>query len=102
MQNIVKEILKKTEAEKIILFGSYACGEEKENSDLDLPIIEKKPFAENRSRRKEIQLIRTALSGIRIPKDILVYDQNEFEQWKDSLNHIIAQSIREGKILYER
>ena len=102
LQNIVEDIIKETGAEKIILFGSYARGEENENSDLDLLIIEKEPFNRERSRRKEIKKIREALSKYRIPKDILVYDKNEFENWKDSINHIIAQSVKEGKVLYER
>jgi predicted nucleotidyltransferase len=102
LQNIVSDILKEANAEKIILFGSYARGEENENSDLDILIIEKEPFTKERSRRKEIHKIRQALSKYRIPKDILIYDKNEFENWKDSINHIIAQSIKEGRILYER
>ncbi len=102
LQNIVNDILKEAEVEKIILFGSYARGEEWKDSDLDLLIIEKEPFTKERSRRKEIQKIREALSKHRIPKDILVYDRNEFDEWKDSINHIIAQSVREGKVLYER
>lgn len=102
LQNIVDDVIKEIDAEKIILFGSYARGEENENSDLDLLIIEREPFTKERSRRKEIQRIRLALSKYRIPKDILVYDKNEFENWKDSINHIIPNSIKEGKVLYER
>ena len=102
LENIVNDILVHTDAEKIILFGSYARGEENENSDLDLLIIERESFSKERPRRKEIMKIRESLSKYRISKDILVYDTNEFETWKNSLNHIIARSIREGRVLYER
>ena len=101
LNNIVEEIIDEVDAEKIILFGSYASGEENENSDLDLLIIEKESF-KNRSRRDEISKVRDRLSKYRVPKDILIYDENEIEEWKDSINHVIARSLREGKVLYER
>lgn len=101
-QEIVESIRSVVEPEKIILFGSYARGEQTESSDIDLLIIEKESFSKERSRRKETQKIREKLSGFRIAKDIIVYDKNEYEFWKDTINHIIARSLREGKILYER
>lgn len=100
LKNIVNDIIKEIRVEKIILFGSYARGEETEDSDIDLLIVEKEPFTKERSRRKEIIKIRELLSGYKIPKDILVYDVNEFETWKNSINHIIAQSVKEGRVLY--
>ncbi|MCX6150427.1 MAG: nucleotidyltransferase domain-containing protein [Ignavibacteriales bacterium] len=102
LKNIVEDIVSEAKPEKIILFGSFARGEENENSDIDLLIIEKSPFSKKRSRRKEIQRIREKLSKYKISKDILIYDEKEFEFWKDSLNHIIGSSLRNGKILYER
>jgi predicted nucleotidyltransferase len=102
IENIVEDIVNEVDPEKIILFGSFAKGNQDQDSDLDLLIIEKAPFTKNRSRRREIQRIREKLSKYRIPKDILVYDKLEFEYWKDSVNHIIANSLRDGKILYER
>ena len=102
INKIVKEIVEETKPEKIILFGSYAKGTQSEDSDLDLLIIEKETFGKIRSRRKEINKIRSTLSEYRISKDILIYDLNEFNDWKNSINHIIGKSLREGKILYER
>jgi len=72
------------------------------DSDIDFLVIEKEPFSKKRSRREEIAKIRRALSQFRIPKDILVYSQNEITKWKNSLNHIVSLCLREGKLLYER
>ncbi|MDP2363140.1 MAG: nucleotidyltransferase domain-containing protein [Ignavibacteria bacterium] len=102
INRIVKDIVEETNPEKIILFGSYANGTQNEDSDLDLLIVEKESFDKIRSRRKEINRIRKKLSEYRISKDILIYDLNEFNDWKNSINHIIGKSVREGKILYER
>jgi len=102
INRIVKDIVEETNPEKIILFGSYANGTQNEDSDLDLLIVEKESFGKIRSRRKEINRVRKKLSEYRISKDILIYDINEYNDWKNSLNHIIGRSIREGKVLYER
>uniref|UniRef100_A0A832DHI8 Nucleotidyltransferase domain-containing protein n=1 Tax=Ignavibacterium album TaxID=591197 RepID=A0A832DHI8_9BACT len=99
---IIKRILREVEAEKIILFGSRARGDNKPDSDLDLLIIVKDDFSKNNSRWKHTFKIRKALKDFIIPKDILIFSQSEVEYWKDSLNHIIPTCLREGKVLYER
>ena len=37
-----------------------------------------------------------------VSKDILVYSRAEVEYWRDSLNHVVARALREGRVLYER
>ncbi|MFA6980442.1 MAG: nucleotidyltransferase domain-containing protein [Ignavibacteriaceae bacterium] len=102
LNNIVEDIVKKVNPTKVILFGSTARGETNKDSDLDLLIIEKEKFNKDRSRRKELKSIRQLLMKYKIPKDILLYDEEEVEYWKDSSNHIIARCLKEGKTLYER
>ena len=60
--------------EQILLFGSRAQGEARDDSDLDLFIIERKSFGPSRSRSQEIRRIPRIFSDFRIPKDILVTD----------------------------
>jgi len=102
LNNIVEDIVKKVNPTKVILFGSTARGETNKDSDLDLLIIEKEKFNKDRSRRKELKSIRQLLMKYKIPKDILLYDEEEVEYWKDSSNHIIARCLKEGKTLYEK
>ena len=102
LNNIVDDIVKKVNPTKVILFGSTARGDVNKDSDLDLLIIEKEKFSKERSRRKELQSIRQLLTKYKIPKDILLYDEEEVEYWKNSSNHIISRCLKEGKTLYER
>ena len=37
-----------------------------------------------------------------VPKDIVVYSRDELEHWRGSINHLLARTFREGKVLYER
>ncbi len=101
VSNIGALIVNTVHPESIWLFGSYARGQATPDSDIDLLIIEKESFA-NRSRRKELSRIRKALASVQIAKDILLFDVDEIEQWKNSPNHVIAQALREGKELYAR
>jgi len=96
-----RAIVEAVHPEKIVLFGSRARGEGGDNSDVDLLIIEKESF-EHRSRRSEIARIRRALAGFHVAKDILLFDVEEERRWCESSNHVIAQALQEGRVLYAR
>jgi predicted nucleotidyltransferase len=99
---IVAAAVRAVDPERIILFGSYARGEARPDSDLDLLIIERGPLGQGRTRHSEIKRLRRALWDFRVPIDILVYTEGEIAAWRNSINHIIARSLREGRTLYER
>ena len=102
LQEMTDVIVEAVNPQRIILFGSHARGQAGPDSDLDLLVVEDHPFGPDRSRRQEMARIRKALSSFRIPKDILVYSADEVEKWRNSLNHVVSHSLREGKLLYER
>lgn len=102
LAEMVEVIVHESNPEKVILFGSHAKDNADKDSDIDLLIIESEPFGVKRSRLKEISKIQRALSKFMVPKDILVYSNEEVAKWGDSVNHVISRSLREGKTLYER
>jgi len=95
-------IVKEVNPLRIILFGSVARGQLREDSDVDLLVIEESPFGEGRSRFRETGRINRALSGFSVAKDILVYSIDEVDRWRNSMNHVIAHALREGRVLYAR
>ena len=46
--------------------------------------------------------IVAGLGGFGVSKDILVFSREEVEYWRDSLNHVLARALREGRVFYER
>ena len=68
----------------------------------DLIVVESTPFGEGRSRGVVETRLWRALASFHISKDILVYSRDEVDHWRDSLNHVVARALREGKVLYER
>ena len=101
IDRMTQRIVQEVSPDRVVLFGSWARGEVREWSDVDLLVVEREPFGPNRSRRQEATRIWRCLSEFRVPTDILVYSVGEVAQWKDSDYHVIAQALREGRVLYE-
>lgn len=96
IQNIVNTIQSNFEVRKIYLFGSYAEGNFNKDSDVDLCII-----ADFKGKRKIEMLteMRTALINLKVPLDLLVYEEDEFDEraaLKTSFEHLIKTK---GKVL---
>jgi len=102
IEEMVRTIVDEVDPRRIYLFGSSARGDQTADSDVDFLIVEDEGFGLGRNRWSELKRIRKALRPFRVPKDILVYSQEEFETWERSVNHIVARAAREGKLLYER
>ncbi len=102
LDRMVRTIVDEVDPEQVILFGSRGRGDHHDHSDVDLIVIEAEPFGPGRSRRREMARLYGLLSGFRVPADLLVYSQEDVEYWRDSLNHVLARALREGRVLYER
>ncbi len=99
---MVRAIVDEVDPEQVILFGSRGRGDACVSSDVDLLVIEAEPFGPGRGKHEEMNRLYRALRGFRVPKDILVFSNEEVEYWRDSLNHVLARALREGRVLYER
>lgn len=102
IREMVETIVREANPDAVILFGSRARGDARPDSDVDLLIIEREPFSPQRSRRQETARLYLALRKLAMPKDLLLYSHEEFEQLKDSPHHIVGRARREGKVLHER
>ncbi len=100
LRQMVSTIVSEVSPETIILFGSRARGEARPDSDVDLLVVETEPFSPQRNRRKEAVRLYMALRNLGVSKDILLYSREEFEHWKDSLNHVVGRAYREGRVLH--
>jgi uncharacterized protein len=79
----------------IILFGSQARGDAREDGDLDLLVIE--PNVTN--RRREMVRLTDVLRPLRLPVDFLVVSRQTFQEWADTPGTVIYQAAKEGKVL---
>ena len=97
-QEIVHRIVAVSDPNKIILFGSRARGDSRQDSDIDLLVINES----SEPRYKRSILLYAALSHIMLPMDILVYTPDEVQEWSEVRQAFITTALREGTMLYEK
>ena len=97
IQEAVKLLQKAGNPSRIILFGSYGRGNPHADSALDFLVIQ--PVVQDR-RRAMVQM-RRVLSPWRIPADVMVVNEQAFQDWSDTPGNILYEAAREGRGLYE-
>ena len=83
---------------KVMVFGSYARGDAKDDSDLDLLVIE--PGIGDKA--EEYVRIRSAIGALDIGVDLLLYTEEEFERRSTVPGTLPYWAKREGKWVHER
>lgn len=97
-KNIIKNALKGIDYEKIILFGSRARGDQRQDSDFDLMIIIKNDLSRE-EKMKLFSLISNLLIKEGIDSDILIRSNNQIEYFKNKAGSVTNEAIREGFII---
>lgn len=92
----VERLAQAAQPECILLFGSHARGDAREESDLDLLVIE----TEVPDRAAEMVRLRRLLRPLRIPVDILVYSRADVERWGNQPGSALFWALQEGKVVY--
>jgi predicted nucleotidyltransferase len=99
LDTIVKTIADTGLASKIILFGSFARGDETPDSDIDLCVLT--PVMDRRPRDIGVDLRMAIWDVQKSPLDLLTYNQERFEYHSArdrTFENIIS---KEGVVLYE-
>ena len=85
-------------AERVILFGSYARGDAREHSDVDFMIVAESTLPRFKRSRELYKMLRPHPFGM----DIVVYTPEEIERGKRIPVSFVSSVLQEGKTLYER
>ncbi len=98
IRQITQKIAKKYKPDKIILFGSYAYGKPRKDSDIDLLII-KKTKARHIDRAVKVrEIIKDENRFVAI--EPLVYDPQEIKKRLEMEDDFIKTIIEKGVVLY--
>jgi predicted nucleotidyltransferase len=94
---VVEQIAEKFQPEKIILFGSYAYGKPRPESDVDLLIVMETPL---RNREQAAQIARAI--DYHFGLDLLVRSPQQLAERLALGDFFLQEIIEGGKVLYAR
>lgn len=97
IRDVVKQIVEQFQPEKIILFGSYAYGKPKPESDVDLLVIMSTPL---RNHEQAIQIARAI--DYHFGLDLLVRTPQQVAERMKLGDFFMQEIIEGGKVLYAR
>ncbi len=97
-KEITEQIVNRYKPDKIIIFGSCARGEFKEDSDVDFLIIKRETPYLGRDRARELRkLIKKDIAC-----DFLIYRPEELEERIKLDDPFIKLILKEGRVVYAR
>ncbi len=80
----------------VIVFGSCARGDAKDDSDLDIMVVE----PEVADRHQEMVRLSDVLRPLRIPVDVLVVTKQTFDYWAETPGSIYHEVALEGRVFH--
>ena len=98
IDKIISLIVSLVAPEQIILFGSYARGDNSEKSDIDLLIIKKDLI--NEREINNILYMAFFENKINIPIDLISIDYDKYNELNNEIGYIYKTIKEQGKIIY--
>jgi predicted nucleotidyltransferase len=98
IKKLTAKIVEAERREKIILFGSCACGTPTSDSDIDLLVISRSVLPR---RERELRLTRK-LFGAGVPYDLFVLTPEEVAERLQHKGSIVSEILASGQVLYNR
>jgi len=98
IDKIISLIVSLVAPEQIILFGSYARGDNNEKSDIDLLIIKKDLI--NEREINNILYMAFFENKINIPIDLISIDYDKYNELNNEIGYIYKTIKEQGKIIY--
>ncbi len=95
--DLSNQIVREFHPERIILFGSYAQGKPRPDSDVDLLVI--LPF-EGKAFRKSLEILNRVSPGFSV--DLLARRPDDTAQRYAEGDPLIREALDHGRVLYER
>ena len=94
VRKAAQALLEAAPGSRVILFGSYARGDAKPESDLDFLVVE----PQVKARRSEMVRLSDVLRCLGIHADVLVVSEENFREWAGVPGSVLYDAAQEGKV----
>jgi predicted nucleotidyltransferase len=98
LNEVAKQLVEAFDPQRIILFGSHACGQASPDSDVDLLIVME---SDERPAARATRVSRL-LRPRPFPMDLLVRTPREIKRRLEMEDQFIREILENGRVLYER
>ena len=92
IKSIIRSVLPNSE---IILFGSRAQEEFRDDSDYDIMVVVKHSLSV-KEKRQHASLLRKKLAKMEIDADIIVKTENDVSYYSDKIGSLVREAILSG------
>jgi uncharacterized protein len=97
IRDVVRQLVEKFHPQRIILFGSYARGNPRPESDVDLLVVMDTPLKESRQALLIDKSLERDLFGL----DLIVRTPKNLEERIALGDSFLKEIVTQGKVLYE-
>ncbi len=97
---LLEAVSSELDPEKVILFGSHAFGKAKEDSDLDIAIIQKSPYKLGQKAKVYETLSVFGYDWKKEP-DLHIFSEKDFNLKLENRDLFVSQ-ISKGKVVYAK
>ena len=95
LDDVVQQLSRMPDVQKVILFGSYAAGRRDLLTDLDILVVMDSPLD---FVARNVELARRLRAGVAL--DLLAYTPSEMERMRN--RPFLRHALKTGEVLYER
>ena len=94
----INRIIEAVDPKMIIVFGSVARREARDNSDLDILVV----FDEVDSERVLYAVIARQFIGLKLPFDLVIMSYGDFLHYRDNVQSFTHEIVSTGKVVYSQ
>ncbi len=98
IEELGRRIGREFPAQKVVLFGSYAHGAARDDSDVDLLVVAETSLPP----RKRYAAVRRLVADYPAAFDIIVKTPDEYARGRSVVNTVVYFAEKSGRVIYER
>jgi len=102
LADTIERLIRIANPDRIVQLGRPVSGESRTDEEVLLLIIVPGCFDETRTRWDEAKRLRAALPSYPLRCNLVLFTAEQFDRFRHYPNHLIAEALRDGEVVFER